>query len=74
MLCEYKKIDDTILRETPNLPSLIFSLLPRYLDMIIRELDKAENQNRLQMKEKERHHQEENLLSKQTEEVRNTKF
>lgn len=54
------RIDNTIIRETPNLSSLIFTLLLRYLDMISRELNKlehmAEKENILQIKEEERGH------------------
>lgn len=76
------EIDNTIIREAPNLPSLIFALLLRYLDMISRELDKvehtAEKQSILRMKEEEQQHQDHIRrklgLRRQIEEVRKTKF
>ena len=76
------KIDSTIIRERLNLPSLIFALLCRYVDMISRELDKvehmAEEQSALQMKEEERRHRDHIKRKlrhrRQIEEVRKTKF
>ena len=76
------RVDDTIIRETPSLSSLKFSLLLRYLDMISLELNKlehmAEKQNVLWIKEEERRHRDHIRgklgLWRQIEEVRNTKL
>ncbi|KAB1252627.1 Fibrous sheath-interacting protein 2 [Camelus dromedarius] len=57
-----QRIDSTIIWETPNLSSLIFALLLRYLDMIRRELNKvehtAEKQSIRPMKKEEKRHRD----------------